>query len=47
MPAHEDQSNLQVDVLQAQLKITACADSLATFGALAGDIAAGFMPPKP
>lgn len=39
-------ADLQVDVLQAQAKITACADSLATFGALAGDIASLFSPVK-
>ena len=31
---------------QAQLRVTACADSLATLGALAGDIASGMTGPK-
>lgn len=33
--------------MQAQLRITACADSLATLGALVGDIASGLSGPKP
>lgn len=36
----------QVDVLQAQVRVTACADSLATVGLLAGDVAAMFTPAK-
>ena len=36
----------QVDILQAQFRVTACADSLATFGALAGDVASFASNPK-
>jgi autophagy-related protein 2 len=36
-----------VDVIQAQLRITACADSLATLGALVGDVVSGMTGPKP
>jgi hypothetical protein len=36
-----------VDVIQAQLRITACADSLATLGALVADVASGMTGPKP
>jgi len=35
-----------VDVSQAQLRITACADSLATLGALVGDVISGMTGPK-
>lgn len=43
---HPGKADYQVDVLQAQLSVTACADSLATLAALAGDIAAMFATPK-
>jgi hypothetical protein len=37
----------KVDVIQAQLRITACADSLATLGPLVSDIVSGLTGPKP
>jgi hypothetical protein len=37
----------KVDILQMQVGITACADSLATFGVLVGDIVSGMTGPKP
>ena len=36
-----------MDVIQAQLRITACADSLATLGALVADVVSGMTGPKP